>query len=136
MSTRQTIVDAIETAMNGVSGVTGVHVWRRVPLGVNQVPAITIYDTDSELIDGTVGFFTHNLTVDIIGWVTGASAATSARTLLAGILAAIGTGNRWGLSDCITQITTSAIDLAQEGDIVAGCRVTLAITYTTAQHTI
>lgn len=147
-SIRQQIVDAV-TARFGliasgyqfplpagvydcVSSPLGVHLWRRVPFSVAQVPALAIWDTDSILADdGPIGMHQHLLTVDILAMVTGSAAIDSARGMMADIVAAVGSDPRWGGLATWTDVGAEEIDLQQAGDVVAGGRITLKITYRT-----
>lgn len=147
MSVRQQIVDAIKTRLElihlghqftlpdgvytCVTAPLSVTAWRLVPYSVAQTPAIALWDTGQTLEDGTIGKFTHQLEIAVVGFVSGSSAPAIARDMLADITAAVGSDPRWSGLAIWTEISDHTIKADQEADITAGCECKFTISYET-----
>lgn len=145
---RQQILDAIETRLKlivagkvwtlpdsttrtSVTTVKDVYPWRKVPLTPALCPAIAIYDTTSNLEDGTFGSFNHALEISIIGFIASSSPISAARELASDILACIGSDHRWSGLARWSEIQNMPLDMEQAGDVVAAGEIKLTVHYRT-----
>lgn len=138
MSIRQQIVDAIETRLKTILVTNGyqtnagqkVFPWRLTVLGDADLPALCIYDTDCNISDvGTIGYFTHELQVDIEAIVTGSASRTDVRKMLEDIFKAIGVDRTWGNLAEHTEIQSHGINLEQAEKVIGAGQVRILITY-------
>lgn len=144
---RQQIVDAIvdrleEIAVDKVyslpfgehtctSTIKGVYPWRKAPFSKQEVPAIKLDDEDASVRPGPVGEHEHGLKINLTVHVAGSTAASVARSLLADIVACIGSDPRWSGLAVWTELEAHALDVEQAGDIIAAIQVLFTVTYRT-----
>lgn len=141
MTKRQQIVDAIETALKGVAAFGGrVYPWLRVDLPVASLPALAVYDTtanhDKSVIGiGSVGLETVlDVTVEILA--SGKTSAAQTRNYMGDVQAAMVADPIFGGLVEETLLSSSDLDLAQEGNVVAAGRMTYTVRYRTTNNTL
>lgn len=145
---RQQLVDAIETRLGLIApghvfqlpsgphvcdnNILGVYPWRKVPFSQAQIPAIAFWDADAPVQPGPVSQHEHSLKIALEVHVAGNTAATTARSIMQDILAAIGSDPRWGNLARWTDIDSHEIAVDQAGDVIAGVSINFTVTYRTA----
>lgn len=146
-SIRQQLVDAVaarlETIAPGVSfqlpdgeylcssSLKGVYPWRKAPFSKAEVPAVKIEDGDARTIPGPSTKHEHKLQLDLQIVMLGSTSASAARSLMADIIAAVGSDPRWGRLAYWTDIDGHNLDIEQAGDVISGGEIHLTITYRT-----
>jgi len=135
---RQQIVDAIETRLktirvaNGYQTEAGQHVfpWRLVPIPDSDMPALCIYDTDCNMSpDGAIGYFTHELQVDIDAIVSGSASRTTVRSIMEDVFRAVGVDRTWGGLAEHTEIQSHGINLEQAERVLGAGQVRMTVRY-------
>lgn len=136
MAVDQQIYDAVCTALGAVGTV---HKWRPSNLAQSELPALLVSDPECQSDQSAeIGRQRHTLNLEIEGEVKAsgspapAKAAEAARTLVASIVAAMGSDPTFGGLATRTRYTGRTIDVDQEQVTVARCLVTFVIEYRTA----
>ena len=146
-SIRQQIMDAIEARLGGIApGVTfqlpdasylcqgtikGVYPWRKAKFSQSEVPAIKMSDTDAKTFPGPSTKHEHKLQVDLELYVLGNTSTSAVRSLMADVVAAIGSDPRWGGLAYWTDLDGHTIDVEQAGDVVSAGLINITVTYRT-----
>jgi hypothetical protein len=141
---RTLIVQAVQTRLVAITagatynftlGATKVLVWRDLksqPWTVGELPALTIRDGIEQVRQALSGIHLHELPLDIMGAVTSSTLPEDeARKLLADIVTAIGVDRKWSGLAFDTDPIAEGIEVAQEGEHIAGARVQIVIKYRT-----
>lgn len=133
-SVRQQLVDAIGTRLKAdITTVQG-RVWcrRKTPLQTTELPALLFEDGDAAVNMAIMGVRDHVLTVQIVACTKTGTSAEQARALLESIAASIFSDPTFGGLACWTEMQQHAINSEHDGDLLAACQLTIAITYRTA----
>jgi hypothetical protein len=146
-SRRQQIVDAIETRLGQIapgkvyqlpdgpytcgSSIKGVYPWRKAAFGKTEVPAIRFTDDNADVNPGPSTQHENKLQITLEGFVLGSTSASAARSLMADVVACIGSDPRWGVLAYWTDLHSHAIDVEQSGDVIAGVQINFNVTYRT-----
>ena len=144
---RQQIVDAIEARLELIqpgytvtlpdgpyvcsSTVTKAFPWRKAPFSKTERPGVRFMDEDADVQPGPSTQHESKLNFTLEGMMSGTTSASSARALLADVVAVIGSDPRWAGLAYWTDIHTHAVDLEQAGDVISACRVLFTVTYRT-----
>lgn len=139
MSTRQDILDAVETAFAGILTASGyltnagqnVYVQRSTPLGASELPAICIFD--SETVDAdTFGEELHtlHLSLELVG--SGAAADKIARQIETDVLTVVDADATWGgLADDTLLARSDELEIRTLEKIMGGLALSMDIEFTT-----
>lgn len=135
MTKRQQIVDAIETALKGVSAFGGrVYPWLRVELPVASLPALAVYDL-TQTVDTDTSNQNHELEIEVEVIATGTTAATSIREYMQAVHTAMtGPGVLAVVLSC--NLASATLDKEQGGEIIAAARMTYSVRYVTDHYTL
>jgi hypothetical protein len=147
-SLRQQIVDAITSRLQEIrigkvyqlpdgpytceNDIKGVYPWRKVPFSKAEIPAIKLDDTSAETSAGPASQHQHKLTFSLEVIVAGSSSASTVRSILADVVAAIGSDPKWNRLAFWTELDGHNIDVEQAGDIIAGAQLQITVTYRTS----
>ena len=147
VSRRQQLVDAIEARLGQIapgvvftlpdgsytcsSSINGIYPWRKAAFGKTEVPAIRFTDDNADAKPGPSTQHEHKLKITAEGVVVGTTSASTARAMMADMVACIGSDPRWGGLAYWTELDSHAIDLEQAGDTIAGLQINFTVTYRT-----
>lgn len=112
-----------------VTSIKGVHPWRKVELLPADCPAICLYDTEADAVEGYVGEDTYDLKIEIVGLVSNKADMTTIRGLLSDIVAACKADIY--CAGLTRELSITKQNLAREvvGDIISAAEVGLSVTY-------
>ena len=146
-SNRQQLVDAIEARLGSIAPgvvfmlpdgtytcqgtIEGVFPWRKAKFSQSEVPAIKMSDTDAKTTPGPSTMHEHKLQVDLELYVLGKTSASAIRSLMADVVAAVGSDPRWNGLAYWTDIDGHTVDVEQAGDVVSAALINLTVTYRT-----
>lgn len=137
MTKRQQIVDAIETALKGVTAFGGrVYPWLRVDLPVTSLPALAVYDRSATHDYIAQGAFDHELEVTVEVLAAGKTSAAQVRNHMGDVHAAIVSDRSLGGISGNIELTASSLEMIQEGDVVAAAVMTYTVQYRTSPDTL
>lgn len=132
-SKRQSIVDALQTALTNVTAVSGRVFCRRTsPLLPSQLPALVYSDNEATTEMEIIGIRTHRLSVEITAITTTKTSASQSRTLTADICTAIFADQTLGGIAESIELNSHNIMLEQDAEMLAAAHVTITIIYRTA----
>lgn len=137
MSTkRQSIVDALEALLGGVSGFDSVGPWRVLPEEQADLPAVTFEDKNSRTVSMAGGIEQHTLEVDIDFNVVGSDPMPTVRTLAQAVLTAFAADPLLG--DLLTGSRPTGFDMGKHiaNTKLAMGRLSLTLEYETDRFTI
>jgi len=146
-SIRQQLVDAIEARLGSIAPgvafqlpggsyvcqgtIKGVYPWRKAAFSQTEVPAIKLDDADAKTSPGPSTMHEHKLQVDLELYVAGKTSTSAVRSLMADVIAAVGSDPRWGGLAYWTDIDGHTVDVEQAGDVISAALVNLTVTYRT-----
>ena len=142
MSTRQDILDAVETALGLILTASGyltdagdnVYVQRATPLDDSSVPAIVIYDSESVDAD-TFGEELHLLTLELELVASGDTADQMVRQVETDVINVVQLDPTWGgLADDTVITRNDEIQMMAVDKIMSAMALTLTVEYTTVVY--
>ena len=146
-SYRQQIADAIQARLETIlpgkvfnlpsgaytctSTISTAYQWRKTVFSKADLPGVCFRDEDADVVPGPVGIHESHMKIALEAIMAPSTLATTARAMLADIVAAIGSDPRWGGLAYWTDIHSHSIDLDQAGDAIPACQVLFTVTYRT-----
>ena len=139
MTKRQQIVEAMATALRGITGMaTKVHIWKDpASLTPSDMPCIIVKDGRADVgrqdLDGG---YQHRLLIEAAWWSTGVSAWQDAQTGIDTMLAAFQADPTLGGLVLLDELTGHDIYTSQAGSIEAAGLLEFSLTYITDAGTL
>ena len=146
-SKRQSIITAIETRLKTIvaaqtvtmyggtshtyaTTLTGhVFTWKTAPFQYSEVPGVNIKDERDSISRFSIGLDDHNMVVSIEAF---AANDTALRSLIADIIACIGSDVTWGgLAEDTKPIGDETFAVEQKGKTIAGCKMYVTVEFAT-----
>lgn len=140
-STRQQIVDALETVFKTITTANGytlqigskVYPWRKTPLSITDLPAICFWDGEADVNRETLeGTTSHRLHVTAALFCESKTTASQARAGINDMFKALNTDSTFGGLVQVFWPTSHDITMEVDGDICGAGRIEFALTYYTA----
>lgn len=139
MSTRQSIITAIENRMKTILTANGyqtnagqrVYTWRTTPLADNELPALLIYDRDvtKNMAISTLDTDYYDLAVDIEVATAGSGSREFLRAAMDDVRMAVKAGPGWSGLALHTAFEAADMNLEQAEKLTGGNVVRLRITH-------
>lgn len=146
-SQRQQIVDAVEAKLQLIAPgqqfelpdgpyicrntIKTVVSWRKTAFSKAEVPAINFHDGDARTTTGPSTKHEHALNFELEIHTAGATSASAVRSIMADVVAAIGSDPRWGGLAYWTTLDGENVSVDQAGEVVSAAQVRFTITYRT-----
>ena len=139
MTTRASIIAAVEAALSGITRDNGyttdagqtVEQWRTRPVIQGEPrPALTVRDT-TDSIELRYGQAVHTLTLEIDAVTDGDTTAATLRELAGDVLAALGSNETWGGLAEGTEAKQITLEVVRDGQPAGSLQVQATVTYAT-----
>jgi hypothetical protein len=146
-SARQLLVDRIVTRLKSIAPgvvfqlpdgphtcsetIKDVYPWRKAEFSPAEVPAIRLQDGDASTKPGPSTKHEHDLDITLDLVTLGKVSASQVRTMMADVVAAIGSDPRWGGLAWWTEINGHELDVEQAGNTIAAAQIRLTVKYRT-----